>query len=61
MVAGRRVVLDESQPQGELQQEPQPAEQTQEGEQAEEIEQAPQPQLRRSSRTHALVTLRADT
>ena len=38
MVAGRRVVLDESQLQGEPQQEPQPAEQTQEGEQAEETE-----------------------
>ena len=39
MVAGRRVVLDESQPQGESQQEPQPAKRTQEGEQAEETEQ----------------------
>ena len=43
MVAGRRVVLDESQPQGESQQEPQAAKHTQEGQQAKEIEQAPQP------------------
>ena len=61
MVVGRRVVLDESQPQGESQQEPQPAEQTQEGQQAEEIEQAPQPQLCRSRRTRAPVTPREDT
>ena len=61
MVAGRQVVLDESQPQGESQQEPQPTEQTQEGQQAKEIEQAPQPQLRRSGRTCAPVTPRADT
>ena len=57
MVAGWQVVLDESQPQGE----PQVVEHTQEGQQAKEIEQAPQPQLRRSGRTRALVTPRADT
>ena len=43
MVAERRHAIDESQPQGESQQEPQLAEQTQEGQQAEETEQAPQP------------------
>ena len=57
MLEGRRVALEEPQAQGE----PQPAEQTQEGEQAEETEQAPQPQLRRSSRTRALVTPRLET
>ena len=41
MVGGRRIAIDESQPQGESQQEPQPAEQTQEGEQVEETEPAP--------------------
>ena len=61
MVGGWRVAIDESQPQGESQQQSQPAEQTQEGEQAEETEQAPQPQLRRSSRTRALVTPRPET
>jgi len=61
MIGGRHVVIDESQPQGESQQQPQPAEQTQEGQQAEETEQAPQPQLRRSGRTRAPVTPRADT
>ena len=45
---------------GESQQEPQPAEQTQEGVQFEETEPAPQPQLRRSGCTRALVTPRAD-
>ena len=57
MVGGWRVVIDESQPQGQSQ----PAEQTQEGEQAEEIEQAPQPQLYRSGRTRAPVTPRPET
>ena len=57
MLEGCHVALEEPQPQGE----PQPAEQTQEGEQAEETEQAPQPQLRRSSRTRALVTPRPET
>ena len=61
MVAGQRLAIDESQPQGESQQQPQLVEQTQEGEQAEETEQAPQPQLRRSSRTRALVTPRLET
>ena len=45
MVAGRCHAIDEGQPQGESQQQPQPVEQTQEGQQAEETEQAPQPQL----------------
>ena len=61
MVGGRRMAIDESQPQGESQQQPQSAEQTREGEQAEEIEQAPQPQLHRSSHTHAPVTPRSET
>ena len=58
MLEGRRVALEEPQPQGE----PQLAEQTREGEwpeQAEETEQAPQ--LHRSSRTHTQVTPRAET
>ena len=38
MLAGRRVVLDESQPQGESQQQAPPAEHNQEGQQAEETE-----------------------
>ena len=59
MVGGRRVAIDESQPQGESQQELWPVEQTLEGEQAEEIE--PAPQLHRSSRTHTQVTPRAET
>ena len=54
-VAGHRHAIDVSQPYGESsQQQPQPAQETQKGEQAEqaeETEQAPQPQLRRSSRT----------
>jgi len=41
MVGGWRIAIDESHPQGESQQEPQPAEQTQEGEQAEETKPAP--------------------
>ena len=56
-VTGQHYTIDEGQPQGASQQQPQPAEQTQEGEQAEEAEeteQAPQPQLRRSGRTHVL-------
>ena len=57
MLEGRRVALEEPQPQGE----PQPAEQTQEGEQAEETELASQPQLHRSSRTRTQVTPRAKT
>ena len=48
MLEGRRVALEETQPQGEPQQQ---TEQTQEAEQTEETEQAPQPQLHRSSRT----------
>ena len=60
-VGGWHVAIDESQSQGESQQQTQPTEQTQEGEQAEETEQAPQPQLRRSSRTRALVTPRLET
>ena len=43
MVGGRRVAIDESQPQGESQQQAPPAEQTQEGQQTKETEQAPQP------------------
>ena len=46
MLGGWRVAIDESQPQGESQQQAQPAEQTeqtQEGVQSEETEQAPQP------------------
>ena len=45
-VAGQHYTIDEGQPQGASQQQPQTAEQTQEGEQAEEAEeteQAPQP------------------
>ena len=61
MVGGRRVAIDESQPQEESQQQSQPAEQTQEGEQAKETEQAPQPQLHHSGRTRAPVTLRLET
>ena len=61
MVVGRRVVLDESQPQGESQQEPQLVEQTQEGEQIKETEPAPQPQLHRSGHTRVLVMPRVDT
>ena len=68
MMQGRRLPIMEPQPQGESQQEPQqqpplakPTEQTQEGQQDEETEQAPQPQLRRSGRTRAPVTPRADT
>ena len=57
MLEGRRVALEEPQPQGE----PQPAEQTQEGEQAEETEPASQPQLCRSSRTCTQVTPRPKT
>jgi hypothetical protein len=60
ILGGQCVAMEESQPQGESQ----PIEQTeqaQEGEQAEETEQAPQPQLRRSSHTRALVTPRLDT
>ena len=60
MVAGRCHAIDEGQPQGESQQQPQPVEQTQEGQQAEETEQAPQPQLRCSSHTRALVTPRPE-
>ena len=44
MIGGRRHAIDEGQPQGELQQQAPPAEQTQEGQevqQAEETEQAP--------------------
>ena len=61
MIVGRRHTIDEGQPQGESQQQAPPVEQTQEGQQAEKIEQAPQPQLRHSGRTRALVTPRADT
>ena len=58
MLEGRRVVLEETQPQREPQQQ---TEQTQEAEQTEETEQAPQPQLCRSGRTRTQVTPRADT
>ena len=58
MLEGRRVALEETQPQGEPQQQ---TEQTQEAEQTEETEQASQPQLRRSSRTHTQVTPRLET
>ena len=56
MLEGRRVVWEETQPQGEPQQQ---TEQAQEGERIEETEQAPQ--LRRSSRTHTQVTPRPET
>jgi len=48
MLGGRRVSLEESQPQGETKQQTQSAEHregTQQGEQIEETEQAAQPQL----------------
>ena len=61
MVGGRRVAIDESQPQGESQHQQQPAQQTQKGEHAKETKQAPQPQLRRSGRTRAPVTPRSET
>ena len=64
MLEGRRVILEESQPQGEPQQQTQLAEQskqTQEAEQTEETEQAPQPQLRRSGHTRTQVTPRLET
>ena len=63
-VAGQHYTIDEGQPQGASQQQPQTAEQTQEGEQAEEAEeteQAPQPQLRRSGRTRVPVSPRPPT
>ena len=56
MLEGRRVALEETQPQGEPQQQ---TEQAQEGERIEETEQAPQ--LRRSSRTQTQVTSRPET
>ena len=46
MLEGRHIILEESRPQGELQRQAQPAEQTdqtQDAEQTEETEQAPQP------------------
>ena len=73
MMAGHHLAIEEPQRQGESQQEPQqqpppaepqPAQETQEGQQAEEAEeteQAPQPQLRRSGRTHATVPPRPAT
>ena len=63
-VEGGHYTIDEGQPQGASQQQPQLVEQTQEGEQAEEAketEQAPQPQLRRSGRTRAPVSPRPPT
>ena len=58
MLEGRRVILEETQPQGEPQQQ---TEQTQEAEQTEETEQASQPQLRRSSHTRTQMTPRPET
>ena len=68
-MAGRRLAIEETQPQGESQQqtplvEPQPAQETQEGQQAEESEetkQAPQPQLRCLGHTRVLVSPRPPT
>ena len=56
MLEGRRVALEETQPQGEPQQQ---IEQAREGEPVEETEQAPQ--LHCSSRTHTQVTPRPET